>query len=250
MEDKSVGVVQAPVALLHLEHVELESGGGLDHGRRTPVGDDREVHVPPHVEVDSFHRAIIVALVVEEARLEPNESGLVPATEGWFVVNVADASWFDHDVFGASCELESSAAEFTELGIRICVLQPGQPNGLYHGEETQEDFLVLAGECLLLVEGEERRLRAWDFFHCPSMTEHIFVGAGEGPCVVLMTGTRRRGRPIFYPVSELALRHGAGVETETPTPREAYAASPQERVERPAVWEQLPGANAGNAAGA
>jgi len=171
--------------------------------------------VPPHVEVDSFHRAIIVALVVEEARLEPNESGLVPATEGWFVVNVADASWFDHDVFGASCELESSAAEFTELGIRICVLQPGQPNGLYHGEETQEDFLVLAGECLLLVEGEERRLRAWDFFHCPSMTEHIFVGAGEGPCVVLMTGTRRRGRPIFYPVSELALRHGAGVETET-----------------------------------
>jgi len=181
--------------------------------------------------------------VVEEARLEENASGLVPATEGWFVVNVRDASWFDHDVFGASCEFESSAAEFSELGIRICVLQPGQPNGLYHGEETQEDFLVLAGECLLLVEGEERRLRTWDFLHCPSMAEHIFVGAGDGPCVVLMTGTRRPGRPIFYPVSEVALRHGAGVETETPSPREAYASSPEERLERPASWYELPWAN-------
>ena len=95
------------------------------------------------------------------------------------MVNVGEASWFDHDLFGASCEFESSKAPFSELGIRICVLQPGQPNGLYHGEETQEDFLVLAGECLLLVEGQERRLRAWDFFHCPSMTEHIFVGAGD-----------------------------------------------------------------------
>jgi len=178
--------------------------------------------------------------VVEEARLEPNESGLVPTTAGWFVVNVRDASWFDHDVFGASCEFETSAAEFSELGIRICVLLPGQPNGLYHGEETQEDFLVLAGECLLLVEGEERRLRAWDFFHCPSMTEHIFVGAGETNCVVLMTGTRRPGRPIFYPVSGLALRHAAGVETETANPREAYAASPEERVARPDCWDELP----------
>ena len=180
------------------------------------------------------------AVVVEEAHLEQNASGLVPATEGWFVVNVADASWFDHDVFGATCEFESSKAEFGELGIRICVLQPGQPNGLYHGEETQEDFLVLAGECLLLVEGEERRMRAWDFFHCPSMTEHIFIGAGDGPCTVLMTGTRRPGRKIFYPVSELALRHGAGVEVETPSPREAYASSPEERLERPKSWDQLP----------
>lgn len=178
--------------------------------------------------------------MIEEARLERNASGLVPKTEGWFVVNVRDAAWFDHDVFGASCELESSKAEFSGLGIRICVLEPGQPNGLYHGEETQEDFLVLSGECLLLVEGEERQLRAWDFFHCPSMTEHIFVGAGDGPCVVLMTGTRRPGRPIFYPVSELALRHRAGVEVATPSPREAYASSPEGRLERPASWDKLP----------
>ena len=188
--------------------------------------------------------------MVEEARLELNDSGLVPATEGWFVVNVAEASWFDHDVFGATCEFESSKAEFRELGIRVCVLLPGQPNGLYHGEETQEDFLVLSGECLLLVEGEERRLQAWDFFHCPSRTEHIFVGAGDGPCVLLMTGARRPGRPIFYPVSELALRHAAGVAVQTPSPREAYAASPEERLERPAVWDQLPWASDESAAGA
>ena len=120
------------------------------------------------------------------------------------------------------------------------MLQPGQPNGLYHGEETQEDFLVLAGECLLLVEGEGRRLRAWDFFHSAPRTEHIFVGAGDEPCVILMAGTRKPGRPIWYPVSDLALRHGAGVETETNSPREAYASSGDERIERPAFWNQLP----------
>jgi uncharacterized cupin superfamily protein len=178
--------------------------------------------------------------VVEEARLEQNASGLAPVTEGWFVVNVRDAAWFGHDVFGASCMFESPDVEFSEFGIRLCVLEPGQPNGLYHAEETQEDFLVLAGECLLLVEGEERRLRAWDFVHCPHNTEHIFVGAGDGPCIVLMAGTRRPGRPIFYPVSEPALRHGAGVEQETNSPPEAYASYSDESAERPPYWDRLP----------
>ena len=95
------------------------------------------------------------------------------------------------------------------------MLQPGQPNGMYHSETEQEDFLVLAGECLLLVEGEERPLRAWDFVHCPPGTEHIFVGAGDRPCVIFMAGARSEGRSIVYPRNELALRHGAGVETET-----------------------------------
>ena len=90
------------------------------------------------------------------------------------------------------------------------------------------------------MEGEERRLRAWDFFHCPPMTEHILVGAGDSPCVILMTGIRRPGRPIVYPVSELALRHAAGAETETPSPREAYASYADERVERPPYWDSLP----------
>jgi uncharacterized cupin superfamily protein len=178
--------------------------------------------------------------VTEEARLEPNESGLAPASEGWFVLNAQDAVWVDHDFFGAGCRFESPDVEFQEFGIGLAVLEPGQPNGLYHGEETQEDFLVLSGECLLLVEGEERRLRAWDFVHCPWNTEHIFVGAGEGPCVILMAGSRRPGRPIFYPVSELAQRHRAGVEQATNSPREAYASFADERIERPASWDSLP----------
>jgi uncharacterized cupin superfamily protein len=178
--------------------------------------------------------------MVEEARLAENASGLAPATDGWFVVNVHDAAWATHDVFGASCMFESPDAEFGELGIRLTVLEPGQPNGLYHAEDTQEDFLVLSGECLLLVENEERRLRTWDFVHCPPMTRHIFVGAGEAPCVILMTGTRRPGRPIVYPVSDLALHHGAGVEKETPSPREAYASYADERLERPPYWDALP----------
>jgi uncharacterized cupin superfamily protein len=178
--------------------------------------------------------------VVERAQLEDVGSGLVPKTEGWFVVNVRDSAWSTHEVFGASCTFESREVDFKEFGIGLAVLEPGQPNGLYHGEETQEDFLVLAGECLLLVEGEERRLRAWDFVHCPWNTEHIFVGAGEGPCVILMAGSRRPGRPIFYPVSELARRHRAGVEEATNTPRDAYASFGEDRIERPASWDSLP----------
>jgi uncharacterized cupin superfamily protein len=195
--------------------------------------------VPPNVEVEGVHEWIMTRMT-EEARLERYDSGLAPATEGWFVVNVRDAAWDDHDVFGASCMFESRDAGFTELGIRLSVLQPGQPNGLYHREETQEDFLVLSGECILLVEGEERLLGAWDFVHCPPNTEHIFVGVGESPCVLLMTGTRRPGRPIVYPVSELALRHRAGVTVETNKPPEAYAPYGDERIERPQYWDELP----------
>ncbi len=178
--------------------------------------------------------------MVAEARLAEYGSGLAPATDGWFVVNTRDATWLTHDVFGASCVFESPDAEFAELGVRLSVLEPGQPNGLYHGEETQEGFLVLLGECLLLVEGEERPLRAWDFFHGPNGTEHILVGAGDRPCVLLMTGNRKPGRPIHYPISEVAHRHRAGVEVATTSPPEAYAGYPDERIERPPSWDGLP----------
>jgi uncharacterized cupin superfamily protein len=160
--------------------------------------------------------------MVEEARLEQTEAGLTPAGDGWFVVNAADAVWFTSDAFGSACIFESRAAPFRQLGVNLRVLQPGQANGRYHGENTQEDFLVLHGECLLLVSEQERRLRAWDFVHCPAATEHIFVGAGDGPCVIVMMGSRAE-HTIRYPVSELATRHGAGVETETGVPAEAYA---------------------------
>jgi uncharacterized cupin superfamily protein len=94
---------------------------------------------------------------------------------------------------------------------------------MYHSESVQEDFLVLAGECLLVVEDEERRLRAWDFVHCPPGISHIFVGAGDGPCAILMVGARRPGKSLHYPVSEVAARHGASVAEPTSSPDEAYA---------------------------
>ena len=126
--------------------------------------------------------------MVEEARLEDTGSGLAPVTDGWFVVNVRDAAWIESDAFGAACLSETDEAPFPHVGFTLCVLSPGQPNGMYHREAGQENFLVLVGECLLLVEGEERRLGAWDFVHCPPDTEHVFVATGDGPCAIFMTG--------------------------------------------------------------
>jgi uncharacterized cupin superfamily protein len=163
-----------------------------------------------------------------EAELEGTANGLVPKGEGWYVVNARESRWWHHDTFGSAVTFEGDV-RFGDFGINIQVLQPGEPNCLYHGENAQEDFLVLSGECLLLVEGEERLLRAWDFVHLPPWTEHIFVGAGDGPCVVLAAGARRKGRGLRFPVSELALKHGAGVEQETSDPREAYAGFTEDR---------------------
>jgi uncharacterized cupin superfamily protein len=162
----------------------------------------------------------------DEANLVATEAGLVPEGDGWFVVNAREARWEDHPSFGRYTTFENPERRFRELGFNVSVLEPGQPNCMYHAEDAEEDFLVLAGECLLLVEGEERRLRAWDFVHCPPWTEHVFVGAGDAPCLILAVGTRRPGG-VVYPVSEVALRHGAGVETETDTGREAYARFPK-----------------------
>jgi uncharacterized cupin superfamily protein len=180
--------------------------------------------------------------MTEEARMEESGYGLVPATDGWFVVNVRDGGWMTNDYFGAACIFEGDDVSFPDVGYTLGVLQPGRPSGLYHREANQEDFLVLSGECLLLVEGEERRLRAWDFVHCPAGTDHILVGAGDGRCVVFMAGARA-GWPekgIVYPRSEAALRHGAGVETETTVPSEAYAPFPKWQPGRPASWAGLP----------
>lgn len=173
--------------------------------------------------------------MAEEAKLVETESGLEPEGPGWFVVNARDAAWWRHrGVFGYGCPFGSRSVDlFPELGITLRVLQPGEPNCRYHAELTQEDFLVLSGECLVLIEGEERPLEAWDFVHCPGGTEHVFVGAGEGPCVILMVGARRPDGEVVYPVSELALKHGAGVETEAHDPRDAYADLPPPRRERP-----------------
>jgi uncharacterized cupin superfamily protein len=165
---------------------------------------------------------------VPEARIAQTEHGAVVESEGWFVLNAADARWTRHEKSGQWVSFEPDAHAFAEFGIGIHVVQPGQPNGKYHAEDVQEDFLVLSGECICLIEGEERRLKAWDFVHCPPGTLHIFVGAGDGPCAILMVGTRRPGRPIHYPVDELAARYGASAPADTDRPPEAYADWPDD----------------------
>jgi uncharacterized cupin superfamily protein len=181
--------------------------------------------------------------MVEEARLEPRDAGLTPVTDGWFAVGIADAPWLTNKALGAACVFEGDDAPFPDVGFTLHVLQPGQVNGMYHREANQEDFLVLAGECLLLIEGEERPLKAWDFVHCPPNTEHIFVGAGDGPCVIFMTGARKgwpEEKGIVYPRSELALSHGAGVAVETTSGAEAYAPLPTWHRGPPRSWTGLP----------
>jgi uncharacterized cupin superfamily protein len=167
--------------------------------------------------------------VVPEAPLEQTDEGLVPNGDGWFVVNAKEARWYHADGRPAVCDFEGET-NFQQLGIHLIVLGPGQPMAMYHWEADQEDFLVLSGEGLLIVEGEERPLRAWDFVHCPPNTNHVIIGAGNRPCVVVAVGARDRSvdNPDWggYPVDETALRHDAGVDQETTDPRQAYARFP------------------------
>lgn len=146
-----------------------------------------------------------------EAQRRQTKYGPVYDTDGWFVLNARDSRWRDTGRFGFFCDFEGKR-RFRQLGINVSVLQPGQAIGAYHRENAQEGFLVLAGECLLVVEGEERRLRAWDYFHCPPRVAHAVVGAGEGPAVVLAVG--RRGLPrkgIEYLTDErVPEREGSG----------------------------------------
>jgi uncharacterized cupin superfamily protein len=170
--------------------------------------------------------------VAAEARIEPTEVGLVPVgDDGWFVLNARDGRWRIWDGVGARLSLEGDL-DFPQLGVNLLVLAPGEPIGMYHLEREQEDFLVLAGEALLIVDGVERQLRAWDFVHCPPGTPHMIVGAGDRPCVVLAVGTRaHHDEPdlIRYTVDAAALRHRAGVERETGDPGAAYAHLPERR---------------------
>lgn len=176
--------------------------------------------------------------MVGEAKLVATANGLVPEGDGWFVVNAREARWIGSEELGKACTFEGDV-RFPEVGINIGVLEPGQPACMYHGEEAQEDFLVLAGECLLLIEGEERRLTAWDFVHCPAWTEHVFVDAGSGPSVVLAVGARGRERGVRYPVANVARPYDASVHEETDNPREAYARF-SDLVERPYREGDLP----------
>jgi uncharacterized cupin superfamily protein len=171
----------------------------------------------------------------QEAPIEHTDEGATAASPGWFVVNLSDARWQRGAGVGQWTDFEPPEG-FEEYGIGVHVLQPGQPNGKYHAENVQEDFLVLSGECILVVEDEERRLKAWDFFHCAPGTHHIIVGAGDGPCAILMVGSRAEGKKLHYPVSEVAGRYGASTPEETDAPRVAYSDSDVEVTAVRATW--------------
>jgi uncharacterized cupin superfamily protein len=171
--------------------------------------------------------------MVPESRLESTEHGLVPKGDGWFVLNAREARWLHGPGRSAICEFEGAfegEQDFLQFGINLSVLEPGVPMSMYHWEADQEDFLVLAGEALLIVEGEERSLRQWDFVHCPAGTKHVIVGAGDASSVVLAVGARNRSTGEDwggYSVDDAALRRGAGVEQETTDAKQAYAGLPK-----------------------
>jgi uncharacterized cupin superfamily protein len=171
--------------------------------------------------------------VVPESKLEQTEHGLVPQGAGWYVLNMRDAEWRHADGRGAVCvisdDFEGWRRASNELGVNAFVLGPGEPMAMYHREADQEDFLLLSGEAVLVVEGEERPLRAWDFVHCPSHTAHVLVGAGTGACLVLAVGSRAHdGQPgsLVFPADDFAGRHGASVAQDTTDGGAAYASVP------------------------
>jgi uncharacterized cupin superfamily protein len=172
-------------------------------------------------------------LVVPEARLEKTEHGLVPKGGGWYVLNMRDAEWRHAEGRGAVCvvadDFEGWRRDADQLGVNPFVLMPGDAMSMYHWEADQENFLVVSGEALLIAEGEERSLGAWDFVHSPPGTKHVIVGTGNGPCLVIAVGSRAHdGRPdsIGFPVDETARRHAASVAEETTEGDEAYASVP------------------------
>jgi uncharacterized cupin superfamily protein len=162
---------------------------------------------------------------MNEAAVKDTEHGRVVDGPGWFALNLGDAAWERKGEFGARCRVESPQARFEHFAVNAHVLMPGEANALYHAESAQEGFLVLAGECLAIVEGSERRLRQWDYLHCPPGTAHVLVGAGDCPCAILMVGAPRSSSlsSIHYPAEGAAARHRAAASATTDSSKQAYA---------------------------
>ncbi len=179
--------------------------------------------------------------MVEEARLEQLNAGLTPVSEGWFVVNVRDGAWVTNE----ASERPSSSRATTHSSLTSASPWPSSVRdrrAVYHREANQEDFLVLAGECLLLIEGEERPLKAWDFVHCPPDTEHGFVGAGERPVRDLhdrrakgMAGEGHR-LPALRAGAPPWRRRGAGDDVA----RRGVRLAPEVAAGPPETWDGLP----------
>ena len=170
--------------------------------------------------------------MVPESELEKTEHGLVARGDGWFVLNLRDAEWRHAAGRGAVCTVADDfegERRLDELGFNPFVLEPGEAMSMYHWEANQEAFLVVSGEAVLVVEGEERALRAWDFFHCPPGTSHVIVGSGSNPCLVLAVGARAhdgQADALGFPADETARRHGASVEADTTDGDVAYSSVP------------------------
>jgi uncharacterized cupin superfamily protein len=162
---------------------------------------------------------------------------MIEERDGWYVVNVRDARWVNRPAFGRVCTFEREGEVFPDFGAHVFVLEPGKPNCRYHREGLQEGFLVLSGRCLLLVNGEERPLEAWDYFHCPAGVSHVLVGTSDEPCAVLAIGARTA--ELFYPHAEIARRYAAEAPEPTDDPRVAYRDVPP-RAPCAAAWPPAP----------
>jgi uncharacterized cupin superfamily protein len=199
------------------------------------------LHTYPRFRRFDHHLAAgTVAVVVPEARLEQTAAGLIPASAGWFVLNARDARWIAKPGQGHSLPLTGSDEHdaetfFPMLGMAIRVMNPGEPSTTYHWETEQEDFLVLSGEAVLIIEGQERHLKQWDFVHCPPESRHAFVGAGSGPCVLLCASSRQfqeAGPWGFYCADPIAARYNASSPEDTQDGAAAYDRFAPERATR------------------
>lgn len=166
--------------------------------------------------------------MIQESPPVETGDGLAAQPGGWYVVNARDIRWVGQDGLWRGAWLEPEEG-WTSLAFNLTVLDPGCPGGLYHAESNHEAFLVVSGECLLVVEGEERRLRQWDFFHCAPWTAHVLIGAGDGPAVIVAVSTRAPDAAVRYVASEVARRHGAASAHDTRDASEAYAGFPEPR---------------------
>lgn len=171
---------------------------------------------------------------IPKARLRKTKNGHVQTSKGWFILNASKARWWKNKKFGLICDFEGEP-KFVEYGVNIHVVYPGQPNCHYHAEEDQEDFLILSGRCKVILEGKEYPLKQWDLVHCPHWTKHVFVGAGRGPCVILMMGGRS-GKKIYYPMDRVAAKYGATPRKPTPKPKTSYKECPPWKPARPVRW--------------
>ena len=188
----------------------------------------------PQARLGLGEAALGSAPMVPEAKLEQADHGLVPKGPGWYVVNARDVQWWGAEGRGAYSQLEGEP-EFEQLGLHLVTLAPGDAMAMYHWEADEESFLVLAGEAILIVEGEERPLRAWDFVHCPPETKHVIVGAGDSRCLLVAVGARDKSVGENwggYTVDEVAARHNASADEATTEPDEAYANVPKRQPTR------------------